>query len=43
MHGNLKNVSKFSHSHISQQQWLNGEIIIDIGFMYYLKHRVQLF
>ena len=43
MHGNLWNVSKFSHSHISQPQWLNGEIIIDTGFMNYLNYGGQLF
>ena len=33
-----KNVSKFSHSHTSQPQWLNGKIIIDTGFMTYLNY-----
>ena len=43
MHGNLKNIPKFSHSHISQSQWRNHEIIIDIGFVGYLNYTAQLF
>ena len=43
MHGNFKNVPKFSHSHISQSQWRNPEIIFDTGFLGYLNYTMQLF
>ena len=37
----LKNISKFSHSHISQSQWRNREIGIDTDFMGYLNYTTQ--
>ena len=43
MHGNLKNISKCSHSHISQSHWQNCEIILDTGFLNYLNSTTQLF
>ena len=39
MHGNLKNVPKFSHSHISQPQWW---CIPVMSFFIHLNHRTQL-
>ena len=43
MHGNFKNVPKFSHSYITQSQWRNPEIIFDTGFLGYLNYTTQLF
>ena len=42
MHGNFKNIPKFSHSHISESQCWNLEIIIDKGFLGYLNYMKQL-
>ena len=43
MHGNLKDIPKFSHSHISRSQWRNCEIIIDTGLLKYLNCTTQSF
>ena len=43
MHGNFLDVPNFSHSHISQSQWRNREIIFDTGFLGYLNYTTQLF
>ena len=43
MHGNFLDVPNFSHSHISQSQWRNHEIIFDTGFLGYLNYTMQLF
>ena len=43
MHGNLKKVPKFSHSHISQSQWwICGRITV-INFFSYQNYTTQLF
>ena len=42
LHGNLKNVPKSSHSHISQSQWRNREININIDLLNHLHHTKQL-
>ena len=41
IHGNLKNVPKFSHSHISQSQWRNCEIIPTIRDKYSARYFVK--
>ena len=33
----MHNIPKFSHSHILQSQWRNREIIIDKGFLGYMR------
>ena len=43
MHGNLKKVPKFSHSHISQSQWWNCGSITVMNFLSYQNCTTQLF
>ena len=43
MHGNLKKVPKFSHSHIPQSQWWNCGSIAVMNFLKYHNYTTQLF
>ena len=42
-HGNLKNMKKLSHSHISQSEWWNCGVIIDTDFLNCFNYTTQLF
>ena len=43
LYRNVERFLKIVHSHVSQSQWDNDEIIIDMGFLNYLYCTTQLF